>query len=120
MATTDQACSIHPYFQVREGRLEDFKAVSERCVAQTSEEEGCQFYGFSFDGSEAHCRESYRDAGALLTHLERNGPLLEEALGMSELVRLEVHGPAGELDKLRGPLAELQPRFFVLESGFRA
>ena len=54
-------------------------------------DEGSFQKGFSFDGSEAHCRESYRDAGALLTHLERIGPLLEEALGMSELVRLEVH-----------------------------
>jgi hypothetical protein len=30
---------------------------------------------------------------------------------------LEVHGPAGELDKLKGPLAELKPTWFVRERG---
>lgn len=33
--------------------------------------------------------------------------------------RLEVHGPEQELAKLREPLAELNPVFFVLEYGFR-
>jgi hypothetical protein len=32
-------------------------------------------------------------------------------------VRLEVHGPAAELDKLRGPLAGLDPQWFELVPG---
>jgi hypothetical protein len=32
---------------------------------------------------------------------------------MAELVRIEVHGPAAELDKLKVPLAELNPTWFV-------
>lgn len=35
------------------------------------------------------------------------------------LTHLEVHGPDEELAKLRAPLAELNPQFFVLEYGFR-
>jgi hypothetical protein len=31
---------------------------------------------------------------------------------------LEIHGPEEELAKLRGPLAELKPKFFTLEYGF--
>jgi len=32
---------------------------------------------------------------------------------------LEIHGSKEELAKLREPLAELNPQFFILEYGFR-
>jgi len=37
----------------------------------------------------------------------------------SDLTRLEIHGPAEELARLRGPLADFKPQFFMLEYGFR-
>ncbi len=55
----------------------------------------------------------------MLAHLENVGPLLEEALQIAELTRLEVHGPDAELAKLREPLAAFGPQFFTLEFGFR-
>jgi hypothetical protein len=67
----------------------------------------------------AHCREGYEDAEGTLAHLENIGPLLEEILKISELTRLEIHGPEEELAKLRGPMADLKPQAFVLEYGFR-
>jgi len=76
-------------------------------------------HGFSFDGDQAHCREGYEDAEGLLAHLDNVGALLGEALKISDLTRLEVHGPEEELVKLRGPLSELNPQYFVLECGFR-
>jgi hypothetical protein len=36
MATQDRGCTIVPYFTVHAGKLGAFKAVAERCVAQTS------------------------------------------------------------------------------------
>jgi hypothetical protein len=45
--------------------------------------------------------------------------LLQEALKMADLVRLEVHAPEAELAKLKEPLADLNPQFFVLGAGFR-
>jgi hypothetical protein len=42
------------------------------------------------------------------------GPLLTEALKIADLIRLEVHGPAAELDKLKEPLAHLKPGWFVV------
>ncbi len=119
MKSDDACCTIVPYFRVRSGEMERFREVTRRCVEQTSEEEGCLFYGFTFDGEDAHCREGYADADAALIHLDRIGPLLQEALGLSELTRLEVHGPENELAKLREPLAPMNPRFFALEYGFR-
>jgi hypothetical protein len=80
MATDDTCCTLVPYFKVHDGKLADFKALCERFVAKTGEEEKCLFYGFSFDGDQAHCREGYRDAAGILAHLENVGPLLDEAL----------------------------------------
>lgn len=123
MTTTDSRCSIHPYFEIHEGKEAEFKAVAERCVAATAEraqEEGCLYYGFSYDGRIAHCREAYRDAEGLLTHIGNIKELLGEALQLSGLVRVEVHGPAEELAKLRESLSSLEPTYYVLECGFRA
>jgi hypothetical protein len=51
----------------------------------------------------------------LLAHLENVGALLAEALKIADLIRIEVHGPAAELEKLRQPLAHLNPQWFVLD-----
>jgi hypothetical protein len=51
--------------------------------------------------------------------LKNVGLLLEEALKISEITRLEIHGPEEEIAKLREPLAGLKPQFFILAYGFR-
>jgi quinol monooxygenase YgiN len=119
MSTQDKCCTIVPYFKVLNGNLVAFKALCEQFVMKTRQEPKCLYYGFSFDGDLAHCREGYEDADALLAHLDNVGALLDEALKIAELRRLEIHGPEAELAKLRGPLAQLKPQFFTLEYGFR-
>ena len=119
MATADKCCTIVPYFKVAKEKLAAFKVLCEQFVEKTSSEEKCLYYGFSFYKDQVHCREGYADAEGLLFHLDNVGPILHEALKISELVRLEIHGPEEELAKLREPLAALKPQFFVLEYGFR-
>ena len=119
MATTDTCCSLAPYFKVHDGKLADFKTKCEGFVSKTQTEEKVLYYGFSFDDNQVHCREAYADAEGLLAHLENVGALLQEALQIADLTRLEVHGPEAELAKLREPLAGLSPQFFILEYGFR-
>lgn len=119
MATRDACCTLVPYFTIHEGKLEEFKSLCGKFVDKTKTEPGCMFYGFTFDGLEAHCREGYQDAEGVLAHLENVGDILDEALKISELHRLEVHGPAGELDKLREPLQDLDVQYYNLELGFR-
>jgi quinol monooxygenase YgiN len=119
MSNRDNCCSIAPYFKVSTENLPKFKDLCARFVESSSQEDKCLYYGFTFDGEHAHCREGYADAEGLLAHLANVGPLLEEALQLAEITRLEIHGPAGELDKLRTPLAGLNPQFFILECGFR-
>jgi len=119
MATKDRSVSIHPYFKVADGKLDAFKALCEEFVSATGKEPMCLYYGFSFNGNEVYCREGYENADAALSHLANVGPLLERALKISELTRLEIHGMNEELAKLRGPLANMQATYFALEYGIR-
>ena len=119
MPTDDKCCTICPYFKIHEGQAAAFRNLAERFVEATRSEPECLYYGFSFDGDEAHCREGYVDADALLTHCENVRPLIDESMQISDLTRLEIHGPEEELARLREPLAEFSPQFFVLECGFR-
>ena len=120
MPITDTCCSLAPYFEVVEGKLDEFKSLGEKFVARTRSEPGCVNYAFSFSGQAAHCREGYVNADAVLAHLANVDAVLKQALGISKITRLEVHGPAAELDKLRTPLAGLNPQYFALaDGGFR-
>ena len=119
MATQDTCCTIVPYFKVHDGKLDTFKGMCDQFIEKTRQEAKCLYYGFSFDGDQAHCREGYSDAEGVLVHLENVGALLQEALTIADLTRLEIHGPDQELAKLRAPLADLNPQYFTLEYGFR-
>ena len=119
MPTEDRVVSIHPYFKVHEGKLQQWKGLCERFIATTQHEPKCLYYGFSFHDDQVHCREAYDGAEGLLTHLQNVDALLKEALTISDVARLEVHGTAEEIAKLRGPLAPLNPTYFVLEFGIR-
>jgi quinol monooxygenase YgiN len=114
---TDTVCTLVPYFKIKPGQVAAFHAGVPAFVERTKAETGCVHYAFSFNGDEAHCREGYDNAAAVLAHLDNVGALLQEALKISDIARLEVHGPAAELDQLRGPLAGLNPKWFVLEPG---
>ncbi|MEM9159963.1 MAG: hypothetical protein AAGB46_13035 [Verrucomicrobiota bacterium] len=121
MATTDNVVSIHPYFTIAEGKESTAREYCERFVALTKSEDKCLYYGFSFDGSAVHCREAYQGAEGLLDHLSNVGELLQEFLdGTASVNRLEVHGAAEEIEKLKEPLASLSPQYFTLEYGIRA
>ena len=119
MASPDTCCTLVPYFKVADGKLDAFKAVVAQFEAKTRSETGCVHYAFSFSGNAASCREGYDNAAALLAHLENVGPVLQEALKIAEITRLEVHAPAAELAKLKEPLAGLNPQWFTVEGGFR-
>ncbi len=119
MFTLDTCCTLVPYFEVQEDQLDAFKAMVPQFVASTRTESGCQHYAFSFCGNAAHCREGYDNAEAILAHLGNVGDFLAEALKIAKIVRLEVHAPASEIEKLRVPMASLNPQFFVLTEGIR-
>ena len=121
MSQADKAVTIHPYFKVSDEKLQSFKRLAEDLVETTRGEMGCLFYGFTYSEGEAYCREGYKDAESLVSHLDNVRDLLQKLEDISELSRLEVHGPQEEIDKLREwPLIKkLSPKYYLLEGGFR-
>jgi quinol monooxygenase YgiN len=115
--TPETTVSIHPYFQPHEGKLDEFIAGMKAFVERTSSEDKVLFYDFTVCDGTVFCREAYVGGEGALAHLDNVGDLLEAALGISDLVRLEVHGAAAELDKMREPLKDLPVQWFVLETG---
>ena len=92
-------------------------AVLEKFIATTRGEPACLFYEFTTNGDEVFCREGYAGAEGVLHHLDNVGAVLGEMLDLADLTRLEFHGPAAEIDRLREPLAHLDAAFFVLTCG---
>jgi quinol monooxygenase YgiN len=114
MCALSNFVSLHPYFKVHPGKLEVVKAGFPRFVEKIATEEKILFYEFTVNGDEIFCREGYTDAEGVLTHLDNVGALLAEMLTMTDLTRVEVHGPATELEKLKNPLAHLNPAWFAI------
>lgn len=119
MSQSTNIVSIHPYFKARAGKLAEAKAMLPQFVARVAPEKLTLHYDFTISGDEIHCRESYVNAEGLLAHLDNVGPLLGEFLKLVDITRVEVHGPADELAKLKGPLANLKPAWFVFECGVK-
>lgn len=115
MSQLSQFVSLHPYFKVHPGKLETFKAALPEFSAKSANESGSRFYEFTVNGDEVFCREGYVEAAALLAHLGNVDALLAEALKIADLTRIEVHGPAAQLEKLKAPLAHLNPAWFTLQ-----
>jgi len=109
--------TIHPYFKMHPGKEAEASALMKRFVEKTRSEPKCLFYEFTVCDDMVFCREGYEGSAGTLAHLENVGELLKEMLTISDLTRLEFHGPASEIDQLRGPLGHLNPAWFVLGHG---
>jgi hypothetical protein len=114
MSALSKFVSLHPYFKAHPGKLETIKKSFAEFQRKTATEEKHLFYEFTVNGDEFFCREAYTDAEGLLRHIENIGELLKQTLTMADLVRIEVHGPPGELAKLKQPLAHLKPAWFEI------
>ena len=108
--------SLHPYFRAHPGKIEAAKAAFPQFIEKTATEKENLFYGFTVNGDEILCREAYESAEGLLAHLDNVAAPLSEILRVADLIRIEVHGPAEELEKLKAPLAHLNPAWFTLEA----
>ena len=109
--------SIHPYFKIHAGKMDAVKAALPAFVAKTATEEKMLYYDFTLNGDDLFCREGYAGADGVLAHLDNVGALLGDLLKIADLKRLEVHGSAAELEKLKTPLANMKPAWFVLQCG---
>jgi hypothetical protein len=118
----DTVCHLYPYFKLKQPNVfkktwyEAYPDTKANMVSEKSHQ-----YAFSFEASGvASCRESYGDAEGILLHLKNVDVPLKTVLGgPADLMRLEVHGPAAEVEKLKPALGPLGCDFFITEWGFR-
>ena len=119
MRQPDNVVSVHPYFKVKPGKLEAFRAALPAFIKKTAAEKGNLYYDFTINEDVVYCREAYVGADGFLAHLEGVGPLLGDLLKLADIIRLEVHGPAAELEKLKSHMADLKPVWFVYLMGVK-
>ena len=109
--------SIHPYFKIHPGKMNECLEICEKFTAATSTESGCLWYDFTKSGDVIHCREAYEGAEGLLAHAENVNSIIGDALGISDLIRLEIHANSDEIAKLKEPFADLNPEYFEYQLG---
>ncbi len=115
---TDKKCvSIHPYFRAKPGKLAALKEVCKKLVALCETEPECLYFGFTFNGDDMYCREAYNGAAGVFAHLENAGAAIGDVLENADLVKIEVHGPAEDLEQLKEPLKGMNPTYYTLEFG---
>jgi quinol monooxygenase YgiN len=117
MSSIENSVSINPYFRISDENRAAAQALLKTFCGLVSKEAGCLYYNFCFKGNVMTCREAYKDAAAVMAHLENCGEALGQFVKVAELFRIEILGPAEELDKLRAPLAGMNPDYFVLDCG---
>ena len=107
-----------PYFTVI-----DSEAVSQligKFTSATRREDKCLYYGWTANGNDLHCQESYTSAVGVKRHLENVKPLLSQLLdGPATLKRLELHAPASQVIELKELLDPLGAVYFVSNGGFQ-
>ncbi len=130
MSALANLVSLHPYFKVHRGKLEAVKGGFPRFVEKTATEKRNLFLRLHHASATAAKEltlwhkvnplklspRGYESAEGVLAHLKNVGALLAEMLTMADLTRVEVHGPAAELEKLKAPLAHLNPAWFAIET----
>ena len=82
---------------------------------------GCgRYYGFTLEKGRAVCKEGYSSAQGFLDHLANVDGPLKAALKVADIASIEVHGPQGEVDKLRTPLKDFPVTYWsYLDGAFR-
>jgi hypothetical protein len=116
MPRLEKFVSIHPYFRIHLGKVDAFRALLPAFHRLAATEIGTLFFEFTVNGLDAFCREAYADGESALVHIRNFQGLLAEAAKVSDVVRFEIHGPAGELAKLKSQLPGLQASWFALET----
>jgi hypothetical protein len=115
--TFDCVCLV-PYFKAFPGKEEEVKKLLPEFVKRTALENGVVYYDFFYNGAdEFYCREAYRDAACALAHLTNVGVLLGEMMKIADLTRVEIHGTAREVAKVKDSLEPLNPVCFIHECG---
>ncbi len=104
---------------VRDGRLDDAKALVHEMVEATREEEGTLTYEYflSENGDACHIYERYADSDAVMVHLGNFGAkFADRFMACFEPTAFSVYGPASE--QVRGALEAFGATHYGRLDGF--
>jgi quinol monooxygenase YgiN len=104
---------------VRDGSLDDAKALVREMVAATRSEPGALTYEYflSADGGTCHIYERYADSGAVMAHLGNFGAnFADRFMACFEPTSFSVYGPVS--DEARGVLDGLGAAYLNALDGF--
>merc|ERR1711879_283830 len=127
----DVACSIAPYFKIKDGKHDAFKAVVTKIVNRCKNpKSGCNeerqlnyCWSFSECGQFAFCRETYASAQGFLNHMANVNDFMEDLTKTyADVERVEIHATAGDVEflKQQDSLKPLPISYYILsEDGLR-
>ncbi|WP_300068892.1 hypothetical protein [uncultured Ruegeria sp.] len=101
-----QIVTVIGYFLVPAANAAAFRKNCAEMIDLRKKETGhlASAYSFGADGT-AVSREDYDSAHAVIRHMEVGSHIFESTQALVEITGVEMHGPAGEIAKLRGPFA---------------
>ena len=108
--------SLHPDLKVHPGNLDTVRTLLLRFVEKTVNERGIFSTGSVSTAMKCSAAKVTKAPKALLRISTMLGALLSEMLKVADLTRVELHGPAYDLEKLKRPLAHMNPAWFALEA----
>ena len=117
MKPRTQVVSVHPYFKVHPGKVAEFQAILPDMIAKVAAEPGTLAYEIGANGDEFMFREAYDGAAGWQSHMANTDPIVARLLQVATVRRLEIHGPAQELDKLRAQVSAMNPVWYIRETG---
>jgi len=117
----DTHITILPEFTVPAGKMDEVKAGIPKFYAATkggAGASGALYYGFGVSGESVYCREGYKNAEAVMLHGADIKDIAEEPMKVvgAANCKINVVGPAAELEKLKPKLAPRGAIFWELES----
>jgi len=120
-SSPDTHVTILPEFTVPAGRMADFQAGFEKFYTATKAgagASGCLYYGFAISGDSVYCREGYKNAEAAMLHGADIKEIAAEPMKIigEAGVKINVVGPAAELEKLKPRLAPRGAIFWELDA----
>merc|ERR1711998_521568 len=109
--------SIQPTFTIKDWAAAE--PIMAEFVEATKTETGCVFYGWTRVDNKLFCREAYVDAAGVLAHLDNVGALVGKLLeSAATLDKIELHGPAEELEKCKANMDGFGTTYWAVDSGF--
>merc|ERR1719419_1590780 len=109
---TDHCIMMCPYFMVKPNEFGVWKAKADAFYKAAEETDDLLFYGMGFNDGGVHIRQGYRNASALIDHLQRADKPMTDALKNCKLAKVDVYGPKSQLNKVKKVMTKIGDCYF--------